>query len=50
MKSIKIDENYGQIVVKKQGKLFGWVSMALGDLPNVEVFRMLVQHITGVRP
>jgi hypothetical protein len=50
MKSIKIDENYGQIAIKKQGKLFGWASVALSDLPNVEVFRMLVQHVTGVRP
>lgn len=50
VKSIKIDEYYGQIVIKKQGKLFIWASIALGDVPNVEVFRMLVQHITGVRP
>jgi hypothetical protein len=49
MKSIKIDENYGLIAIKKQGKLFGWASVALSDLPNVEVFRMLVQHITGLR-
>lgn len=48
-KSIEIDEYNGRIAVKKQGKLFGWASIALGDLPNVEVFRMLVQHITGVR-
>jgi hypothetical protein len=50
MKSIKIDESYGQIVIKKQGKRFIWASIALGEVPNVEVFRMLVEHITGVRP
>jgi hypothetical protein len=48
-KSIEIDEYNGRIAIKKQGKLFGWASIELGDLPNVEVFRMLVQHITGVR-
>jgi hypothetical protein len=50
MKSITIDEYNGRVVIKKQGKLFGWASIELGDLPNVEVFRMLIQHITGVRP
>jgi hypothetical protein len=50
MKSIKIDEYIGEIVIKRQGQLLSWASIELGDLPNVEVFRMLIQHITGRTP
>ncbi|GHO57375.1 DUF6585 family protein [Ktedonobacter robiniae] len=50
LKSINIDESHGNIVIKKHGKLFRWASVSLGDVPNIEVFRMLVQHITGIRP
>lgn len=45
MKNITIYENQGQIIIKKQGKLFPWAYIKLGDVPNVEVFRMLIQHI-----
>jgi hypothetical protein len=50
MKSIKIDEYIGEIVIKKHEKLSSWASIDLGNLPNVEVFRMLIQHITGRTP
>ena len=45
MKSIKIYENSGEIIIKKQGKMFPWALIKLSDLPNVEVLRMLVQHV-----
>ena len=50
LKSINIDESHGNIIIKKHGKLFRWGSASLGDVPNIEVFRMLVQHITGTWP
>lgn len=50
LKNINIDENHGSIVIKKHRKLFRWASVSLGEVPNIEVFRMLVQHITGTRP
>jgi hypothetical protein len=46
VKSIKI-ETSGRIVIGKQGKRSNWASVKLGDVPNVEVFKMLVHHITG---
>jgi hypothetical protein len=50
LKSINIDESHGNIIIKKHRKLFRWGAVSLGEVPNVEVFRMLVQHITGIRP
>ena len=49
MESININEYHGQIVIKKRGNLLVWASIGLGNLPNIEVFRMLIQHITGVQ-
>ncbi len=48
LKSVTINENYGQVVIKKQGKLFRWASVKLGEVPNVEVFRALLQRATGI--
>ena len=50
LKSLKIDEKGGQVEISKQGKLVPWAILKLEDIPNVEVLRMLVQHITGVLP
>ncbi len=50
MKSIKIDENKGNVTVKQSGKLLAAASVPLRAVPNIEVFRMLIEHVTGVRP
>ena len=36
---------YGTIVIKKQGKWVAWASVNLAAVPNVEVFKRLVQHV-----
>jgi hypothetical protein len=50
IKSIKIDENRGRVTIKQSGKLLHWASVPLRAVPNIEVFRMLIEHVTGVRP
>ncbi len=50
MESIRIDKENGYIAVRKQGMRFRWGAANMADVPNVEVLRMLIQHITGVRP
>ena len=45
MKRIKIV--CGTIEIKKHGKRFDWVSVKLVDVPNIEVFKRLVQHVTS---
>jgi hypothetical protein len=44
MESIRID---GLIVIRQRGRWLRWTSVKLGEVPDVEVFRMLVLHITG---
>ena len=48
MKNIKIYKD--GVAIKNQGKILRWASVEMADVPNIEVFRMLIQHITGVRP
>jgi hypothetical protein len=48
--SIKIDENKGHVTIKQSGKLLAFASVPLRAVPNIEVFRMLIEHVTGVRP
>lgn len=50
MKSIKIDEYTGEIVITKHRKLLSWATIDSSNLPNVEVFRMLIEHLTGRTP
>jgi len=42
---MKISEYHDHIVIKKHGKLFCWASVKLSDVPNVQVFKMLLHHI-----
>ena len=48
MKSIEINKENGHIKIRKQGKWSAWASVKLAEVPNAEIFRMLVEHITGV--
>ncbi|GHO97098.1 hypothetical protein KSF_071460 [Reticulibacter mediterranei] len=50
IKSINIDDNRGRVTIKQSGKLLLWASVPLRAVPNIEVFRMLIEHVTGVRP
>jgi hypothetical protein len=50
IKSIKIDEDRGYVTIKQSGKLLASARVPLRMMPNIEVFRMLVEHVTGVRP
>jgi hypothetical protein len=50
IKSIKIDEDRGHVTIKQAGKLLAWATVPLRAVPNIEVFRMLIEHVTGVRP
>jgi hypothetical protein len=50
IKSIKIDEDRGRVTIKQPGKLLASAAIPLRTVPNIEVFRMLIEHVTGVRP
>lgn len=48
IESLKIDECTGRLVLRrKQGEWFGRTSV---KVPNVEVFRMLIKHLTSAWP
>lgn len=50
LKSININETHGSISIFKLGEHRPWTITSLEEVSNVEVLRMLVQHITGDRP
>lgn len=48
VESIDIDEqSRGYVRINKRGRWFRWAYVKLAEVPNVEVFGMLVQHVSG---
>ncbi len=47
LNEITMNESRGFITIKQQGAFFRWANVSLSTVPNIEVFKALVNHITG---
>jgi hypothetical protein len=45
LKSVKVDEYNGAVIIRKQGKWLNWASARLTEVPNVIVFDALVRRM-----